>query len=498
MSLWSIILIPLISFLTIITIFALKTLIYNLYLNRKGLWRIPNPFPSRNIFRLLFLTDPSITSELLNSIPKSIKLIALQGPFYIKNVFVLSPESIRELTVNTTKDYDKPNVAKMFLHSFTGPSSIFTADEKTHIRLKNAMRPALKFDNLINMKRIFIREGCEVADRLYKQGGHIEVVKCVRKCTFQIIMDFCFGNHFIEEKECNDLFDLYHKSLSSPKGFFFIITIVRIFAPFIPISWLSSSERCKVKLRKRVRKVCEKLVNESEAEPQLHSDTSLLATMIRAKNESKISVEELNQTVLSFLLAGQATTTIVISWTLQILSKYERVQQKLYNELLSLPDNSCDEYVNKLDALPYLNSVIKEVIRLYPPIIYILRRVCNRDGVYLNNYFIPYDTSVRVPILALQTNKQVWGQDALDFRPERFMEPVSSDMKWMNCAFWFGSHGCVGQRFAMLEIKAVVSQVVLKYLVNESNNSPHVRRHGTDSTPKGLKLKLEKRPSHTI
>lgn len=138
-------------------------------------------------------------------------------------------------------------------------------------------------------------------------------------------------------------------------------------------------------------------------------------------------MDELLGTVLSFLLAGQATTTLSVSWALYILSQNPDLQRRLHASLTSNPSisskSNTDECLNALYEHSLLDGFVKEIIRLYPPLNFILRTVdSDKDGgASLEGVFLPNGTTLRIPVLALQTRPDIWGDDALDFRPERWM-----------------------------------------------------------------------------
>lgn len=211
----------------------------------------------------------------------------------------------------------------------------------------------------------------------------------------------------------------------------------------------------------------------------------LLELMIDEQTKESISLEEMVGTVLSFLAAGQATTSIAVCWVLYLLAKEQEWQMRVYEELKQWKEA---DGLDALDRLPILHRVMKETLRLYPPSCFVERSSCK--DVEIDGFKIPSGMTVRIPITAVQRNEDIWGPDRHEFNPDRFLDEETVErtkMYW--CVFLFGSRGCIGQRFAMLEIKAFVAQVVNRVEVYiKPTEDPAPTSHGPFATPEGLKL----------
>lgn len=142
----------------------------------------------------------------------------------------------------------------------------------------------------------------------------------------------------------------------------------------------------------------------------------------------------------------------------------QKSQQRLRLEINSLDDPKA---FSEAPNLPYLTSVIYESLRLFPPISQLLNRRISRD-VYLGGKIpIPAGTYVGYNAYATGRNKQAWGEDADEFRPERWgitIEDINARYRQASSraefiAFHGGRRACLGQRFALFQVR--ITMIVL-------------------------------------
>lgn len=118
---------------------------------------------------------------------------------------------------------------------------------------------------------------------------------------------------------------------------------------------------------------------------------------------------------------------------------------------------------NQTQQLPYLQSVIREGLRMWPPIAGLGFKRVPPGGDVINGYFVPAGTEIGQGFLAVGRSKAVWGEDANVFRPERWLVADDVQLKGMLAAvdthFGAGKYSCMGKPIAMMELHKAVFEV---------------------------------------
>lgn len=173
--------------------------------------------------------------------------------------------------------------------------------------------------------------------------------------------------------------------------------------------------------------------------------------------------ETLNETflrdlVLNFLIAGRDTTAQALAWTIFCLSIHPEIQEKAREEVHSVHGTDGPEY-DDVKRLPYLQAVLNETLRLYPSVPidvkYSLLNDTLPDGTY-----VPAGTTVFYNIFSMGRDTALWGEDASEFKPERWLameEPLSN---FAYPVFNAGPRECLGRRLAFVEMTTCLATLL--------------------------------------
>jgi cytochrome P450 len=220
--------------------------------------------------------------------------------------------------------------------------------------------------------------------------------------------------------------------------------------------------------------------------------TDIIATLLRSPQADSFDDEFLVAQAASFLIAGQDTTSVATTWALHLLSRNPEVQTRLRDEIRArLPspdddDTALDAHV--LESLPLLYAVCNETLRLYAPVGQ-TRRSCVDPAAKIQGRHIPVGMMVCASQWASQRARYLWGDDVLDFKPERFLKKdettgevkfdVTGGLKgdaavYGNMPFGAGFRSCIGERFARAEFAALLAVLVGRLEWLPSADTPEV------------------------
>ncbi|CAE6522762.1 unnamed protein product [Rhizoctonia solani] len=253
--------------------------------------------------------------------------------------------------------------------------------------------------------------------------------------------------------------------------------------------------------------------------------TLLMKANEKAGSESYIDRETMIGHMNVFIFAGHETTSTAVSRVLEVLAHRPDVQIRLREELREYFEaNPNETHHDGLLELPYLDAIVKEVLRLYPPVP-IISRVCTEDTVLPLDFpvdtpsgkvtSIPIKKGVHVTMsnVCFNRNKAIWGEQADEFLPERWIGRKIDEVTQPGSrlpgvyspmmTFGSGSYACIGFKFAIMELKVMLAELIPNFKfepsqlattwVNQGNQFPYLTTELTNSDkfPK-LVLKVTK------
>eukprot|EP01113_Clastostelium_recurvatum_P026593 TRINITY_DN3191_c1_g1_i2.p1 TRINITY_DN3191_c1_g1~~TRINITY_DN3191_c1_g1_i2.p1 ORF type:complete len:569 (-),score=92.10 TRINITY_DN3191_c1_g1_i2:56-1762(-) len=191
--------------------------------------------------------------------------------------------------------------------------------------------------------------------------------------------------------------------------------------------------------------------------------------LLKAKDDKtgqRLQDDEIAAQCETFLLAGHETTATALAFTVYLLSRHPEVEQRMVEEIFRMfPDGTVPTTMDDLKqggggggSLAYTTMVLNESLRLYPPAVRISRQAMH--DIMIGNHLIPAEIDVVIPIWTIHHDKNMWGDDADEFKPERWLAPPSHVCAFM--PFGGGPRNCVGMRFAVMEAKMLLVRIYQK------------------------------------
>ncbi|KAL4878055.1 cytochrome P450 [Aspergillus karnatakaensis] len=219
---------------------------------------------------------------------------------------------------------------------------------------------------------------------------------------------------------------------------------------------------------------------EEGGDPGKTKQRDMLDYFVGMKDEKggPASIRDISIEVGSLVAAGADTTSVAIKAVLcPILEdplRYQRLQREIddAHERSGLNNASAGNLsFSNLKELPFLDACIKEGLRLHPSIVYQLPRKAPEGGITIEGYYIHPSATVSMSPVAQNRCRSIFGEDADEYRPERWIEGEGSSgeqIKEMNkqlATFGYGSRTCIGRNLAMFELFKFVAQLLSRYQV---------------------------------
>jgi cytochrome P450 len=194
--------------------------------------------------------------------------------------------------------------------------------------------------------------------------------------------------------------------------------------------------------------------------------------------------------LLTMIIAGHDTSTALLSWALHSLSRYLEVQSKVQNEIDAVIGSQPPDY-ERVSELRYLDQVINETLRLYPPI-HLGSRIAARD-IEFQGFPIPSGQRVLYSIYLTHRDERYWHNPAA-FIPERFSsEQARQRRPYTFLPFGGGPRNCIGMAFAQVEVKVVLARILQKFNLEFAGHTVHLHMGATLEPRPRVRLRVRKR-----
>ena len=205
------------------------------------------------------------------------------------------------------------------------------------------------------------------------------------------------------------------------------------------------------------------------------------------------STSELIDQMFLFVAAGHHTTMSTLSWTVLFLCQYPHVQTRLREEIrTNLPSLGSESPITAadVDSLPYLNAVCNESLRVRSPVTVTLREAAQPTS--LLGQYVPKGTCIVICPHSINTAPDMWGPDAAEFNPERWMgeKKRQAEANYI-LTFLDGPRSCIGQGFARSEMKCFVAALVGSFSMELKSPHDVIKTRGKfTESPAELEVRL--------
>ncbi|XP_063909500.1 cytochrome P450 4c3-like isoform X1 [Zophobas morio] len=387
---------------------------------------------------------------------------------------ILHPDDF-ELILSNPKHMEKSIVYDV-LHNWLGTGLLTSRGEKWQTR-RRILTPAFHFNILQQFLDVFNKQ----TDDLVKTFGNFgdQVYVCVdnhvAQFTLKTIAETAMGTKlkFFKQKE------IEYRQATIDMG---KIVAHRMLCPYFVKDFVNLFSSKYLKEKKAIKTLHDftrniiaertQAIENFHYSPDNHEvykgrkRLAMLDLLLTAKNEDRsIDDKGICEEVDTFMFEGHDTTAAALSFSLMLIACHKNVQDLIVAEIEAVTgDLHKKPTFNDLQQLKYLERVLKEVLRLYPSVPFISRKL-GEELVTATGYKIPKDTIVHLHIYDLHHNPEFY-PDPEKFDPDRFLpDNIKNRLPFAYVPFSAGPRNCIGQKFALLELKAALSGILSKYVL---------------------------------
>ncbi|XP_047984208.1 cytochrome P450 4V2-like isoform X2 [Leguminivora glycinivorella] len=359
-----------------------------------------------------------------------------------------------------------------FIRTLIGNGSIFASVDIWRPRRK-VLAPVFSMKNLNEFVKVFAKQSMIMADLLEPMAGGADfsVWRYFNTYTFDSVCESTLGIDLNSQKNPNHsfltAFDFASQELAKrlvspwmyPEFIYRLLPRYKKFDYHRNVIHTFFDEIIEIKLKQlSTQKGDKNDINGTEK--------TFLDMMIQSsdRQEKKYSDLELREELMVIVMAGTDTSAVGASFAAAMLARHPEVQKKLHHELDDVfGDSDRALTVEDLPKLKYLEAVIKETLRLYPPVPLTAREVMN-DVTLPSGTTLVDGVSVVLNIWATHRNPAFWGADAEQFRPDRFLEgPLKHPLQFQ--PFSLPMRNCLGYNYAMMSMKTMMANMLRRYRI---------------------------------
>lgn len=365
-----------------------------------------------------------------------------------QNIVLLTGDEASELFYRSPDEVLDQSAAYKLMTPIFGKGLVFDAPLARKNEQLKALMPSLRVDAMRHHSHKVLQEVEDIiAD--WGEAGEIDLVAFMKQLTINTASHCLLGREFRYELSA-EFTEIYHdlEQGVSPLAYHF---------PNLPIPKFRRRDRA----RKRLYQLVQQIVKKRESQTEKPNDMFQSLIDMRYADGSRLSDDEITGMLVAAIFAGHHTSSGTAAWVLLELLKHPMLLQRTRHELDDLLGAKGQVSFQNLRQLPMLENVLKEVLRLHPPLIILMRKVM--EDIHFKDYSIHAGDMVWACPPVTQRLSQLFPNPQV-FDPDRYNAPRREDKNLMAYQpFGGGKHKCSGNAFAMFQIKAIYAVLLRRY-----------------------------------
>jgi cytochrome P450 len=387
---------------------------------------------------------------------------------------VRHPDHIRDVLIDNAADFGKGHSAFLRLGYVLG-DSLLTSEGEDWRRQRRLVQPAFAPARLGEYAEVMVDEALRSAEALARGGARThDLSRQMTSLTLRIVARALFGQRADDSPRVTRAMAWLNQAFGSPE----------LLPSFVPTPNRLRLRRAVAELDATVYDVIERR-NAQLAGAGAERPRDLLQRLLDARDERDgegLSRKEIRDQLVTLYLAGHDTTSHALSWTFYLLSQNPGAQRALDEELSRVLGGRPPRF-SDLPELVQTERVIKEAMRIYPPVMAIPRSAV-RDTT-IGGYRVPAGSEALIWLYRTHHDPRFYPEPER-FLPERFDDARSAARpKHAYLPFGAGQRACIGQTFAMIEAQLIVATFAQRLSLRYAGKRPPGLRFGVTLAPKG-------------
>ncbi|KAI9807740.1 MAG: hypothetical protein M1826_004461 [Phylliscum demangeonii] len=480
-----------------------KVILYPTYFS--PLRHLPGPTTGHTFFmgqwgRIMKSPPGVVHEEWMDTVPND-GLIRYLSIFNADRLLITGPKALGEVLVQRSYDFVKPPLMTTGIARLLGIGVLLAEGEEHRTQRRNLL-PAFAFRHIKDLHPVFWGKALEfiqaLTDEVRKEtetekgrapSRVVEIGGWTSRVTLDIIGLAGMGQDFGAIQDPNTELNRTYQRVFKPSKQAQILGLLAMMLPDWLVRNLPVAHNGYLAAAAHViRRTCQQLIRQKQARLQQGKacEVDILSVALQSGAFSEACLID---QLMTFLAAGHETTSSTLTWAVYLLCQHPEAQRRLRAEIhahLAAPargehdDRRPCTTAADIERLPYLQAVCAEVLRLYPAIIFTLR-VAVHDTTILQQP-VPRGTQIVLVPWAVNRSRALWGPDAKDFRPERWLSAGrantrgGADSNYSFMTFMHGPRSCIGQAFARAEFACLLAALLGRFRIEfpDPAHPPHV------------------------
>ncbi len=370
---------------------------------------------------------------------------------------VSDPDLIEQILVRQHQRFHKHDRMRDTLGEALG-RGLLTAEDETWLAHRQLAQPAFRPERIKTYGEAMV-ELTQATINTWEDGQPIPLQPATMALTLRIAAKTLFGVDVAERTEAiGQALDAIMARFK-PKN-----RLISLLPSQVPIP-------SNLAYRKGVRDLSamiDQLITRRQARDERGDD--LLSRLMAARDEAgQLDDQALRDELVTLLVAGHETTALTLTWTFDLLGRHPGIEARLHDELDDVLGGQAPT-VDDLEELAYLEAVIDEAMRLYPPAWAIGRKAI--EPVTLGGYTFPPGSQFMMSQWVMHRDPRFY-DDPSSFRPSRWQDGLEDRLpRFAYFPFGGGPRTCIGSSFALLEAKLIIATVAQAYRLEPLTDEP--------------------------